>query len=67
MCSRVGSEGNRDQYSGDSRIISPQGEILAAAEPFARARLDAELSLEALQDYRERFPAWRDADEYTLK
>ena len=36
------------------------------AEPFARARLDAELSLEALQDYRERFRP-RDADEYTLK
>ncbi|MHB2056405.1 amidohydrolase [Pantoea dispersa] len=66
-CNRVGSDGNQHQYSGDSRIISPQGEILAAAEPFARARLDAELSLEALQDYRERFPAWRDADEYTLK
>jgi omega-amidase len=43
------------------------GEILAAGEPFARARLDAELSLDDLQAYRERFPAWRDADGYTLK
>ena len=66
-CNRVGSDGNSHQYSGDSRIISPQGEILAAGEPFARARLDAELSLDDLQAYRERFPAWRDADEYTLK
>ncbi|MDY0924756.1 amidohydrolase [Enterobacter sp. CFBP8995] len=65
-CNRVGNDGNQHQYSGDSRIISPQGEILAAGEPFARARLDAELSLEELQAYRERFPAWRDADNFTL-
>lgn len=66
-CNRVGSDGNQHQYSGDSRIISPQGEILAAGAPFARARLDAELSLNDLQAYRERFPAWCDADTFSLK
>lgn len=66
-CNRVGSDGNQHQYSGDSRIISPQGEILAAGAPFARARLDAELSLNDLQAYRERFPVWRDADAFSLK
>lgn len=66
-CNRVGSDGNQHQYSGDSRIISPQGEILAAGDPFARARLDVELSLNDLQAYRERFPAWRDADVFSLK
>ncbi|ORM53402.1 amidohydrolase [Pantoea conspicua] len=65
-CNRVGSDGNQHQYRGDSQIISPQGEILSAAEPFQRARLDAELSLEALNAYRERFPAWQDADPFTL-
>ncbi|PLL00862.1 amidohydrolase, partial [Klebsiella pneumoniae] len=30
------------------------------------ARLDAELSLSALQEYREKFPAWRDADPFTI-
>ncbi|MCU5771529.1 amidohydrolase [Erwiniaceae bacterium BAC15a-03b] len=65
-CNRVGSDGNQHQYSGDSRIISPQGEILAAGEPHQPARLDAELSLELLREYRERFPAWRDADTFSL-
>ncbi|MDT0178066.1 amidohydrolase [Enterobacter sp. BRE11] len=65
-CNRVGSDGNQHHYSGDSRIISPQGEILSEAEPFAQARLDATLSREALIAYRERFPAWRDADSFTL-
>lgn len=65
-CNRVGSDGNQHHYSGDSRIISPLGEILSEAEPFAQARLDATLSLETLTAYRERFPAWRDADGFTL-
>lgn len=65
-CNRVGSDGNQHHYSGDSQIISPQGEILSAAEPHQRARLDAELSLDALNAYRERFPAWQDADRFSL-
>lgn len=65
-CNRVGSDGNQHEYSGDSQIISPQGEILSAAETHQRARLDAELSLDALNAYRERFPAWQDADRFSL-
>ncbi|SFN38836.1 Predicted amidohydrolase [Izhakiella capsodis] len=65
-CNRVGSDGNQINYSGDSLIICPQGEILASAQPHQPARLDATLSLEMLNDYRARFPAWRDADSFTL-
>ncbi|KFC08178.1 omega amidase [Trabulsiella guamensis ATCC 49490] len=65
-CNRVGTDGNGHHYRGDSRIISPQGEILASAEAHQATRLDAELSLELLQEYREKFPAWQDADPFTL-
>ncbi|WP_349887600.1 amidohydrolase [Pantoea ananatis] len=65
-CNRVGSDGNQHQYSGDSRIISPQGEILAAGKPFTAGKVEASLSLTDLQTYRERFPAWRDADDFRL-
>jgi predicted amidohydrolase len=64
-CNRVGTD-NGHHYRGDSRIISPQGEILATAEPHQATRLDAELSLTALKEYREKFPAWQDADPFTL-
>jgi len=63
-CNRVGEDGNGLNYSGDSLILSPQGETLAQAEPFAATQLDAELSLETLQSYRSAFPAWRDADSF---
>ncbi|VEA08844.1 hydrolase [Salmonella enterica subsp. enterica serovar Sanjuan] len=42
-------------YRGDSRIINPQGDIIATAEPHQATRIDADLSLVALQDYRENF------------
>lgn len=65
-CNRVGSDASQHRYSGDSMIISPEGEVLQQAEPMAAARLDATLSLASLQRWREDFPAWRDADSYTL-
>lgn len=42
------------------------GEIIATADPHQATRLDAELSLSALQEYREKFPARRDADPFTI-
>ncbi len=65
-CNRVGSDVNGHHYRGDSKIISPQGEILASAEPHQATRLDADLSLIALQEYREKFPAWQDSDPFSL-
>ncbi|EOI5799831.1 amidohydrolase [Cronobacter dublinensis] len=65
-CNRVGSDGNGHHYRGDSRIINPQGEIIAASDAHQAVRLEAELSLESLNDYREKFPAWQDADLFTL-
>lgn len=65
-CNRVGIDDNGHTYSGDSRIVNPQGEILAAGAPHQPAVLEAELSLESLREYRERFPAWRDADTFNL-
>ncbi|AFJ48206.1 amidohydrolase [Shimwellia blattae] len=65
-CNRVGTDGNGLHYRGDSRIISPQGEVVAEAPPHQAAHISADLSHTALNEYRENFPAWRDADTFTL-
>lgn len=65
-CNRVGTDGNGHHYRGDSRVINPQGEVIATAEPHQAIRIDAELSMAALKEYREKFPAWQDADPFTL-
>jgi len=62
---RVGADGNEIDYSGDSAIISPMGERLATLAE-SEAVVTLALSEQALNHYRERFPAGRDADDFTL-
>ncbi|MEG7492723.1 amidohydrolase [Enterobacter hormaechei] len=66
-CNRVGTDGNGHHYRGDSRVISPQGEIIATAEPHQATRIYAELSLTALTEYRDNFPAWQDAARFSIE
>ncbi len=65
-CNRVGTDGNGHHYRGDSRVINPQGEIIAELTPHQASRLDAELSKVALLDYRDKFPVWQDSDPFSL-
>lgn len=62
---RVGEDGNGIAYSGDSAIINYVGEVLATCTG-KPALLTATLDKEALVHYRERFPAWQDADGFRL-
>lgn len=62
---RVGTDGNGIAYSGDSMVIDFLGQSLVDCGPveqFATVNLDPAL----LHEHRERFPAWRDADEFEL-
>ncbi len=62
---RVGVDGNGLAYSGDSLVVDAQGalQIDAGAEEGLFTTL---LSAEALRHYRQRFPAWLDADDFQL-
>lgn len=66
-CNRVGTDGNGHHYRGDSRVINPQGEVIATAEAHQATRIDADLSLSVLKEYREKFPSWQDADAFSLR
>ncbi len=62
---RVGEDDNGHQYSGDSIILDAEGRALV--EPLSdRGVFTATLSAQALRDYRERFPAYLDADGFCL-
>ncbi len=62
---RVGEDGNKIYYSGDSMIVDPLGEIL-----YQKANEEDiftyTLQKEKLNDVREKFPFWKDADEFNL-
>ena len=62
---RVGVDGNDLPYAGDSAVIDAVGEPLVecgAVEQVATVTLDPA----PLLAHRERFPAWMDADAFTL-
>jgi predicted amidohydrolase len=62
---RVGTDGNGLGYSGDSSVIDFLGQPLAelgAQEQTVTVALDAV----ALSEHRARFPAWMDADDFSL-
>ena len=62
---RVGKDGNDIYYSGDSMVIDPLGEIIyqkAHDEDVATLTLDRE----HLEYIREKFPFWKDADQFDI-
>ncbi|MEG1562422.1 MAG: amidohydrolase [Bacteroides sp.] len=63
---RVGTDGNQLCYTGGSMIYSPKGEALVAAPDKEEKIATTVLSLSDLQQFREKFPAWKDADAFQL-
>jgi omega-amidase len=62
---RVGKDGNDINHSGDSMVIDPLGEILyhkKDEEDIFTITLDKD----HLQTIREKFPFWKDADEFQI-
>jgi predicted amidohydrolase len=62
---RVGEDENSLHYSGDSVVLSPQGEALWSSKDTACVHTEA-LSASELQSFREAFPAHQDADEFNI-
>ncbi len=61
---RVGIDGKGFEYDGESVVYSPKGELLAECEEKEEKNCTVCLSLEKLQRFREKFPAWKDADQF---
>ncbi len=63
---RVGTDPNAIEYHGDSMVISPKGEVLASLHQHAVGRIIFNLSYQDLIDFRTKFPALMDADDFKL-
>jgi predicted amidohydrolase len=62
---RVGDDGNKIYHSGDSMIVDPLGEILYQKTKEEDV-FTYTLQKEKVQEVREKFPFWRDADPFIL-
>ncbi|WP_027966801.1 amidohydrolase [Halomonas halocynthiae] len=63
---RVGVDVNGMEYSGDSMLVNMKGEPLIDAprdQPYMRTGV---LDLDEINAFREKFPAWQDADTFSL-
>jgi len=63
---RVGTDGNNLPYSGGSVVYSPKGELLGKAPDNEETVETIEINMESLRSFREKFPAWKDADLFTI-
>jgi omega-amidase len=62
---RTGDDGNQIHYSGDSMAIDPLGEILYYKYG-EDVTATVTLHKAHLQNVREKFPFWRDSDQFTI-
>jgi omega-amidase len=63
---RVGSDGNQIAHSGDSMIVDPLGEVLYHGEAEEEVSTFV-LRKERLEEIRQRFPFWKDADHFNIE
>lgn len=64
---RVGTDGNGLHYNGGSAIYSPKGKAIAMATDDQEDMITMDLSLDQLNAFREKFPAWMDADKFEIR
>ncbi|WP_337879972.1 amidohydrolase [Rheinheimera sp.] len=65
-CNRIGSDDNGLEYSGDSLVVDHLGVLLADGADGRDAVLQAELDLSIQQQFQQKFPAYLDADAFSL-
>lgn len=63
---RTGDDGNDIHYSGESMVIDPLGEVLYTKKD-AEDIFTIELDKRHLDAVREKFPFWKDADDFTIQ
>jgi len=63
---RIGTDGSGFEYAGDSVIIDPKGNIVADLPEKTSGLVNYQIDLNLLKSYRQKFPAYLDADEFIL-
>jgi len=63
---RIGRDGKGLEYAGDSMVVSYKGDVLVDSAPSEPYVGHAHLNLDELQQFRETFPAWADADQFEI-
>lgn len=63
---RIGQDGNGIEYNGYSAVVSPKGETIYTMAEIETIKT-LELNAHALQAYRDKFPTYMDADDFSIE
>ncbi|MFI5163657.1 MAG: nitrilase family protein [Bacteroidia bacterium] len=63
---RIGNDGNTIYHSGDSAVINFKGEIISKTPAHEESVETITISKKELDEWRKTFPAWMDADKFTV-
>lgn len=63
---RIGYDGNKVCHSGDSAVYDFKGNKISKTKPYKESIETLTLNLDELNDFRQKFPAWKDADDFTI-
>jgi omega-amidase len=63
---RIGNDQAGNKYAGESIILDARGNTIAVLRSYSEGHATADISLSSLQNFRNEFPAWRDADDFNL-
>jgi predicted amidohydrolase len=63
---RIGEDGNRITYQGDSSVIDPKGNRINDPDKGEEKLIYAELRYSSLVEFRNKFPVMRDADKFMI-
>ena len=63
---RTGTDIDGFRYAGDSVIIDPLGKTLGKINEYEQGSVTVNISLSELQNLREKFPVWKDSDDFSL-
>lgn len=64
---RIGKDGKDIEYSGDSAVIDPKGEVISSTRPSEESIETVTLSMKELEEFRKIFPVGMDADHFEIK
>jgi len=63
---RIGVDGRNIPYTGNSMVIDYKGNVIAELEDNKEGIINAVLNYESLIDFKNKFPAWLDADDFII-
>jgi predicted amidohydrolase len=64
---RVGMDGKGIHYTGDSVVVDPKGQVIAACTPAHECISSMTFDAASLADFRAKFPVGMEADDFELK